>query len=443
MKRTLKFFTFSFGNFANTVAYQVLGNRVQFFYIDILGLNAAIAGTVWTLYGIWNMVNDPLMGQVSDRTRTPMGRRVPYILFGAIPLGLSFFFLWTPPKHNPWLMSAYFFILLFIFDTLYTITIIAYNALFPQVAPAIKDRVDLSTWREALGVIGLLLSYIIAPILSESVGFVWMGAIVGALIAIGYLITVIYVRENPIPEDEVVPGIIESLKIVLSNRSFRLFVGFNLMKEYVFLILGATVPFWRKYALGIQGNGEVFGMTLGPGDQEAILLGTTFILCIPLLLSWQKIVPSLGYRKSWLLANVVFIPGLLVMTFATNFYNGLLGTTLVAPGLAGYMILPIPMLTELIDDDARQHGISREGIFFGMNGGIVKAAFSLQGVFFATVFSLSGYVAGAAEQSASAIWGIRFLIGITPILSILLSSWWLWKYPLGRQSAIATEPSPA
>lgn len=443
MKRTLKFFTFSFGNFANTVAYQVLGNRVQFFYIDILGLNAAIAGTVWTLYGIWNMVNDPLMGQVSDRTRTPMGRRVPYILFGAIPLGLSFFFLWTPPEHNPWLMAAYFFILLFIFDTLYTITLIAYNALFPQVAPAIKDRVDLSTWREALGVIGLLLSYIIAPILSESVGFVWMGAIVGALIAIGYLITVIYVRENPIPEDEVVPGIIESLKIVLSNRSFRLFVGFNLMKEYVFLILGATVPFWRKYALGIQGNGEVFGMTLGPGDQEAILLGTTFILCIPLLLSWQKIVPSLGYRKSWLLANVVFIPVLLVMTFANNFYSGLLGTTLVAPGLAGYMILPIPMLTELIDDDARQHGISREGIFFGMNGGIVKAAFSLQGVFFATVFSLSGYVAGAAEQSASAIWGIRFLIGITPILSTLLSSWWLWKYPLGRRSAIATEPSPA
>ena len=170
MKRNLRFFTFAFGNFANTVAYQVLGNRVQFFYIDILGLNAAIAGTVWTLYGIWNMINDPLMGQVSDRTRTPLGRRVPYILFGAIPLGLSFFFLWTPPKHNPWLMAAYFFILLFIFDTLYTITIIAYNSLFPIVAPALKDRVDLSTWRESLAVIGLLLSYIAAPILSEKIG---------------------------------------------------------------------------------------------------------------------------------------------------------------------------------------------------------------------------------------------------------------------------------
>ncbi len=443
MKRNLRFFTFAFGNFANTVAYQVLGNRVQFFYIDILGLNAAIAGTVWTLYGIWNMINDPLMGQVSDRTRTPLGRRVPYILFGAIPLGLSFFFLWTPPKHNPWLMAAYFFILLFIFDTLYTITIIAYNSLFPIVAPGLKDRVDLSTWRESLAVIGLLLSYIAAPILSESLGFVWMGAIIGALIAIGYLITVIYVREGAIPEDERVPGILESLKIVLGNQAFRYFVGFNLMKEYVFLILGATLPFWRKYALGIQGKGQVFGVTLGAGDQEAILLGTAFILCVPLLLVWQKIVPRLGYRKSWLLANAVFVPGLLTITFATDFYTGLLGTTLVAPGLAGYMILPLPMLSEIIDDDARRHGLRREGIFFGMNGGIVKAAFSMQGVFFATVFSLSGYVAGAAEQTASAIWGIRFLIGITPILSILLSSWWLWKYPLGREAARSVQLSPA
>ncbi len=340
-------------------------------------------------------------------------------------------------------MAAYFFILLFIFDTLYTITIIAYNSLFPHVAPTIKDRVDLSTWREALAVIGLLLSYIAAPILSETVGFVWMGAIIGALIAIGYLITVIYVREKPVPEDEVVPGIIESLKIVLGSRAFRYFVGFNLMKEYVFLILGATLPFWRKYALGIQGKSQVFGVTLGAGDQEAILLGTAFILCVPLLLLWQKIVPRLGYRKSWLLANAIFVPGLLVMTFATDFYSGLLGTMMVAPGLAGYMILPLPMLSEIIDDDARKHGLRREGIFFGMNGGIVKAAFSLQGVFFATVFSITGYVAGAAAQSATAIWGIRFLIGITPILSILLSSWWLMKYPLGREATKTAEPLPA
>lgn len=433
MNKKLKFFTFSCGNFANTLAYQVLGNRVQFFYIDILGLNAAIAGIVWTLFGIWNMINDPLMGQVSDRTRTRMGRRVPYVFFGAIPLGLSFFFLWTPPGQNPWVLAGYFFTMLFIFDTLYTITIIAYNSLFPEVAPTLGDRVNLSMVREILAVIGLLMAYILAPILSEEVGYAWMGAIVGALVAVGYLLTVIGVKENPIPEEEKAPGILESLKIVLSSRSFRYFVVFNLMKEYVFLILGATLPFWRKYALGIQAKSEVFGAMMSPGDQEAILLGVPFILCIPLLVVWKRFVPKWGYRASWLIANAIFIPGLLVMIFATDFYTGLLGTVLVAPGLAGYMILPLPMLSDVIDEDAERHGFRREGIFFGMNGGIVKAAFSMQGLLFAAVLSTAGYVAGAAEQASSAIWGIRFLIGVTPLLSIVVSSLMLWKFPLGRE----------
>ncbi|MFL7868491.1 MAG: MFS transporter, partial [Anaerolineales bacterium] len=137
MRRTLKHISYSMGNFANTIAYQVFGNRIQFYYVDILGLNAATAGVLWTIYGLWNAVNDPLMGQISDRTRSRFGRRVPYVAFGAIPLGLSFFFLWTPPTQSPWVLAAYFFMILFIFDTLYSLTIIAYNALFPEVAPSV------------------------------------------------------------------------------------------------------------------------------------------------------------------------------------------------------------------------------------------------------------------------------------------------------------------
>lgn len=92
MNRLLRYITYSMGNFANTIAYQVFGNRIQFYYVDILGLNAAVAGIIWTIYGLWNAINDPLMGQLSDRTRTPMGRRVPYVVFGAVPLGLAFSF---------------------------------------------------------------------------------------------------------------------------------------------------------------------------------------------------------------------------------------------------------------------------------------------------------------------------------------------------------------
>ncbi len=433
--RILKFISYSFGNFANTIAYQVFGNRINFYYVDVMGLNAGVAGILWSIYGLWNAINDPLMGQVSDRTRSRFGRRVPYVAFGAIPLGLSFFFLWTPPGQSPWLLAAYFLMILFVFDTLYSLTIIAYNALFPEIAPTPRDRIDLSAVREILATVALLASFILAPILAEEIGYITMGAVMGTFIAAGYLIAMIGVKEKPIDESrEQSLGLGPSLKIVLSNRAFRWFLGANISKEYIWLLLAGMLPFWRKYALGIQGKVDVFGVTLGAGDAEAVLLGVPILLAIPVLLVWRPIVGKLGYRKTWIIGSLTFIPGLLVMTFATDFYTGLAGTLLIIPGLANSMIMPFPVISEIIDDDAKQeHGYRREGLFFGMNGGIVKLAFSAQGILFAIVTAVTGFSEGSPAQTESAIWGIRFLIGVTPIIAALIVALCMWKYPLGRE----------
>lgn len=432
--RILRFISYSFGNFANTIAYQVFSNRIQFYYVAVLGLNASIAGILWFIYGLWNAINDPLMGQISDRTRSKFGRRVPYVAFGAIPLGLAFFFLWTPPGQSPWVLAAYFLMILFIFDTLYSLTFIAYVSLFPEIAPTSRDRIDLSTVREILATLSLLLSFILAPILAEEVGYFAMGAIMGTVIAAGYLVSMIGVRERPIDEtSEESLGIWDSLKIVLANKAFRWFLGANISKEYIWLLLAAMLPFWRRYALGIEDQVNAFGLTLSGGDAEAILLGVPILLAIPTLLIWRPIVARLGYRRTWIIGTLTFIPGLLVMSFATDFYSGLAGTLLIIPGLANSMIMPFPVISEIIDEDARQeHGFRREGLFFGMNHGIIKLAFSAQGLLFALVTAVTGFVAGSDSQTASAVWGIRFLIGVTPAIAALLVAWFMSRYPLGR-----------
>jgi GPH family glycoside/pentoside/hexuronide:cation symporter len=434
--RILKFISYSFGNFANTIAYQVFGNRINFYYVDVLGLNASIAGILWSIYGLWNAVNDPLMGQISDRTRSRFGRRVPYVAIGAIPLGLSFFFLWTPPSQSPFVLAAYFLMILFIFDTLYSLTFIAYVSLFPEIAPTPRDRIDLSATREILATVALLLSFILAPILAEEVGYFTMGAIMGTLIAAGYLVAMIGVKERPIDEiREQSFGIRQSLRIVLANKAFRWFLGANISKEYIWLLLASILPFWRKYALGIQDQVQVFGMNLSGGDAEAILLGVPILLAIPTLLIWRPIVAKFGYRRTWIVGTLTFVPGLLVMTFANNFYTGLLGTMLIIPGLANSMIMPFPVISEIIDDDAnREHGFRREGLFFGMNHGIIKLAFSAQGVLFALVTAVTGFNEGSDVQSQAATWGIRFLIGVTPAIAALIIAWCMWRYPLGRET---------
>jgi len=433
--RILKFISYSFGNFANTIAYQVFSNRIYFYYVDVLGLNASLAGGLWFLYGIWNAVNDPLMGQISDRTRSKFGRRVPYVALGAIPLGLSFFFLWTPPGQSPWLLAAYFLMILFIFDTLYSLTFIAYVSLFPEIAPTARDRIDLSATREILATLALLLSFILAPILAEEVGYFTMGAIMGTLIAAGYLVAMIGVKERPIDEtSEQSFGIGHSLKIVLANKAFRWFLGANIAKEYIWLLLASMLPFWRKYVLGIQEQVNAFGLNLSGGDAEAILLGVPIFLAIPTLLVWRPLVARLGYRRTWIIGSLTFIPGLLIMAFATDFYSGLAGTLLIIPGLANSMIMPFPVISEIIDEDAKQeHGFRREGLFFGMNHGIIKLAFSAQGLLFALVTAITGFTSGSDVQSASAVWGIRFLIGVTPAIAALIVAWCMSRYPLGRE----------
>lgn len=435
--RILKFISYSFGNFANTIAYQIFGNRINFYYVDVLGLNAGVAGILWSIYGLWNAINDPLMGQVSDRTRSRFGRRVPYVAFGAIPLGLSFFFLWTPPSQSPFVLAAYFLMILFIFDTLYSLTFIAYNALFPEVAPTARDRIDLSTTREILATFALLASFILAPIIAEEVGYITMGAIMGTLIAAGYLVAMIGVKERQVDNSrEQSLGLWHALRVVLANTAFRWFLGANIAKEYIWLLLASMLPFWRKYALGIDQQISVFGTTLSAGDAEAILLGVPILLAIPTLLIWRPIVARLGYRKTWIIGSLTFIPGLLVMAVATDFYTGLLGTMLTIPGLANSMIMPFPVISEIIDHDARQeNGFRREGMFFGMNSGIIKLAFSAQGLLFALVTALTGFQEGSDVQSLSAIWGIRFLIGVTPAIAALIVAWCMWKYPLGRERA--------
>ena len=434
--RLLRFVSYSFGNFANTIAYQIFGNRINFYYVDVLGLNASVAGILWSMYGLWNAVNDPLMGQVSDRTRSRFGRRVPYVALGAIPLGLSFFFLWTPPSRSPFTLAAYFLMILFIFDTLYSLIFIAYNALFPEVAPTPRDRIDLSTTREILATVALLLSFILAPIIAEEVGYVTMGAIMGTLIAAGYLVAMIGVKERPIDETrEQSFGLGHALRIVLANKAFRWFLGANISKEYIWLLLASMLPFWRKYALGIQEQVNVFGVKLSAGDAEAVLLGIPILLAIPTLLIWRPLVAKLGYRKTWMIGTLTFIPGLLVMTFANNFYTGLLGTMLTIPGLANSMIMPFPVISEIIDQDAEQeHGFRREGLFFGMNSGIIKLAFSAQGLLFALVTAVTGFSEGSEVQSQAAIWGIRFLIGVTPAIAALIIAWCMYRYPLGRET---------
>ena len=411
-------FTYSLGSLAHTMSYQAFTNRVQFFYIDVLGLSAGLVSIVWFLFGIWNAVNDPLMGQLSDRTRSRWGRRIPYILAGAVPLGLAFFLMWTPPLGNAVLTAVYFGAILFIFDTFSTLLLTAYHALFPEITSDTRDRAGLAAWRESMSVVGLILAFVLAPMLSQRLGYPVMGAVVGVLTAGAYMLAMLGLKEDPRRLGETTLGFLESIRITLSNGPFRWFLGAAMVRECNFVILSATVPFWAKYVLNLTTPAKLLGLTLAPALQESLLLAVPFLLAVP---------------------------GLLLIFLARDFTTALLGVALIAPGFAGYLMLFIVLLSEITDYDARRTGQYREGAFIGITFMFMRLAFSAQALLFLFVLNPSGYVPGAAVQPEGAVAAIRLLIGGAPFVACLISAACLnfVRIPAGAGRPAAPELAPA
>jgi GPH family glycoside/pentoside/hexuronide:cation symporter len=431
----LRNFNYSWGSFANSISQQAFTNRVQFFYLEVVGLSAATVGWIWALFGLWNAVNDPLMGNVSDRTRWRRGRRIPYLRWGALPLGASFLLIFTPPEGAPLLAAAWFLVSVFVFDTLLTLLTLATNALFPEIASSVRERSSIAAMREGLTVLALLLAFVLAPTLSEQVGWWQMGLVIGLITAVGYIVSTLGVHEVPVDPDTPKPRIADGFRDAFALPSFRWFLWANLSKEYVFVILAATLPLWRRYALGIDGDVDTFLGTLGPGEAEAVILGVTFVLAVPFLWMWKRITPRIGVARAWLYASIVMLPGLVLLAFANDFESGALGAWLVAPGLAGYMLNPIVALSEVIDVDAMVGEERREGLFFGITGAVGKLAFTLQGVLLGVLLSATDYDAAFDTQPEEAVAAIGFLMGWSPAIAAVAAVWFLYRLDRSLLSA--------
>ena len=419
------------GSLGTALSYQAFNNRIQFLYIDEIGLSASIVGIVWLFYGLWNALNDPLMGQLSDNTRTRFGRRIPYIAFASLPMAIFFVLMWLPPREaDTWLLVAYFALTVFIFDTLWTLVVIAWTALFPEMVSNLDERADISAWRQVFSILGLIFALALTPIIVDSLGWRTMALAFGVVTLVSFWISLLGSHEKTeLHETNVRLTLVEALRASLTNRSFRWFLLANLSKEFIFNIVVAMLPFYAKYVLRLE---DIPG-GLDAATQEALLLGVPFLLSVPAMYAWTKITQRAGSRRAWILASLAFIPGLVIVFFASSFTVGIIGTCVLVLGLPGLLMLSDLLISDVIDEDELIVGCRREGMYFGMNGAIIRLAFSAEALLIATVLPLTGYSAALDVQPVSAVWGFRFLMAGAPIIAILVALFALSRYPLHGQ----------
>jgi GPH family glycoside/pentoside/hexuronide:cation symporter len=147
------------------------------FLTNIVGLSAGLAGGVWLVGRLWDAVNDPLVGSLSDRLHSRWGRRRPFLLFGSIPFALAFFLMFVvPPFESRTALVIYYSVVFLLYDTLYTIVNVPYLALVPELTDEYDERSSLTGWRTGFSFLAQLVTAGTFKLLAENVFAPWFGA---------------------------------------------------------------------------------------------------------------------------------------------------------------------------------------------------------------------------------------------------------------------------
>ncbi|MFH1387474.1 MAG: MFS transporter [bacterium] len=421
----LKKIAYSFGAASSAIAYQSFSVFVIFFYVDVMKLPVYYAGVGMLIFAFWNAVNDPIIGFLSDNTRSHFGRRIPYLIFGALPLVIVYCLIWTPPFNGinqEVQLFAYFLAVIFIFDALYSIVNLNWAALFPEMFFSLKERASVNAFRQSLGIFGLLIGVVIPPLIYSSLGWGWMGGILGSIIFLTLFIAILGSHERPELAKDKRLRFPQALRATLENRSFMTLVLANLFIQFSFTMVLAMIPFFAKYVLAV------------PSVSITYILAIAFLTVIPMLFVWQKIALLFGAKKCFLSAMVVVIVALVPLLVVSEFNKILLVSSLLGAGLAGLILVVDLLIADVIDEDEIKTGERREGMFYGMNAFITRFAIGMETFCISWVFMASGYNPYVYTQPADFISGVRVLIAALPIAALLVSFLIMFLYPLAGKN---------
>ena len=312
---------------------------------DVVGLEPRLA-SFGALAGIlWDAINDPIIGILSDRLRTRWGRRRPFLLWFAIPFGISFITLWSAPNWESQTSLLIYVTLSFMLaDTLQTLVALPFISLTPELTPDYDERTTLTGFRSFFQLIGALSVVIAAPAIVDTVlasggtqqqGFMLVGAIFGGIGAIPLLLIGIFVREKSRPEQTESIPFRETLQAAWQNIPFRYAVGIHMLNWSAVDMVAVAFPYFLLYWVA-QGDRlasiNVFGYELA---SESALFGILKSVCILFVPFWLWLARRKNKRQAYMLGMVFWvIVQLLVFTIqpgATSYL--LIVAALAAPGI--------------------------------------------------------------------------------------------------------------
>jgi GPH family glycoside/pentoside/hexuronide:cation symporter len=411
---------YSLASFGTSLSSFVLSTYLGYFYIAVIGLPPRWVG--WGLFAFswWNALNDPIVGWLSDRTRTRWGRRVPYIAALALPLAMTFAAVWRPPTASatqPGVL-AYMLGTITLNDLLYSMVALNVVALLPEMFPSLGERAAANGWRQGMGLIGMLLGATAAPLLAQRLGWPTTGLLLGAAVLLALIVSLRGMREHRVYSKAGGWGFSRAIHGVLRHRAFLLFLGITFLGRLALTTVNSTVPFYASYVLGLGTGGA------------SLLLGVALAAALVSMPAWAVLLARWGARRTLLAAELVVGVALLPLLWARSREAALLACAAAGFSLAGLFVTPDVMLADVTDADHVRTGQRHEGTYFGLANFVNRLPNVLQAVAIGEMLTLTGFRSELPAQPGPVISGLRGLISLVPAAALALALVLTLAYPL-------------
>ncbi|TFG11675.1 MAG: MFS transporter, partial [Promethearchaeota archaeon] len=343
---------------------------IDIFYLKATGIAPSAMALSWILFIVWNAINDPLIGVLQDKTKSKLGRRIPYLRYGSPIYVITFIWIWFPFITDQSFLFLNHLVMLFIFDTVFSMMGLIFYSMPAEMALTAKERGSIMIYTTALGAIGTLGAVIVPLIYLGQVpdieGFrivmIISGIAAGAIIYISSY----YIKENTYTQMEETLGFFESIRVTFKNKPFLIVeVAIFAMIIMQNVITGYFI-FIMDYLVVVELN-----------ILNIFLFLFLFVLIAYAIVWMNTHIEKYGLKKLMIVGGILGVLGFLSLlivglTFDVNQDNKMPFYLFFGPlmailiGMLGFMLLNMPLMAECIDHDEVLTGKRRECCYSGV-----------------------------------------------------------------------------
>ncbi|TFG03810.1 MAG: MFS transporter [Promethearchaeota archaeon] len=428
--------SYGFASMSREFVQIAFGTYVFFYYEAEIGLNVWLIGIGLIIFAIYNAINDPLIGYLTNRPfkfTKKWGRRFPLIMLGGLPMGFSYFLVFAPPTTDPntgaLVLFGWLIFTTCLYDTLHSLFYVNFSSLFPDKFRSQSERRKAAGIQITLGVLGLGLGSILPPLFINFGDF--QSYILQGIVAMLFgLITMIIAIPGCREDKKSIEKYLESLekkpergtfvgetKNALKITSFLAFLVLYVMYQAATTSMIASIPYVIRFILDLPASATTLIMA-------AMLIGT--IASVPL---WIKLAHRYNdNRKVMLIAITLMAIFTSPLIFLESYILIIITMLLWGATLGGWWSMLFPVMSDIVDESVVRYQKREEGTyngilqFFGRLGNIIQV------LSFAIVHTLTGFVEGQETQSSSALVGIHMHLGLVPMICLFIAALVFWKW---------------